>query len=139
VRTGSNFAAYWLWFIFQDWSGDINVAKSLTESAYSETQPHILAQQGTKFSVVPLSTNFTRINDSSYGIFYQNSNGKLAVVIPGNYTGGSGTITQSWPSSRLQSILLFLPNSDSCNSISVPKYFYARRRVDLSIIFCQGQ
>ncbi|KAH8896534.1 hypothetical protein GQ53DRAFT_818815 [Thozetella sp. PMI_491] len=86
VRANSDVAAYWPWFIFQDWSGDINIAKSIADPPYGSTQIHILAAQQTKFSIVPLSTNYSRVNDSSYGIFYQNPDGKLGAILPGEDT-----------------------------------------------------
>ncbi|KAK3324895.1 hypothetical protein B0H66DRAFT_511144 [Apodospora peruviana] len=99
VRTGSRVAAYWPWVVFQDWSGFINVAKSLAKKPYSNTQliEHS-GVQGTRLSIVPLSTDYERIIDSSYGIFYQSPDGLLTPLVPGSETGGSENVTQSWPS-----------------------------------------
>ncbi len=98
VRTGSRVAAYWPWVAFQDWSGFINVAKSLAQVPYNNTQ--IIAavgMQGTHLSVVPLSTDYNKVIDSSYGIFYQSVTGLLTPLVPGAITGGSGDVTNSWP------------------------------------------
>jgi hypothetical protein len=100
VRTGSAVALYWPWFVFQDWSGFINVVNGESEPSYQNHQiATAVGYQGTRLAVVPISTNYSNIIDSSYGIFYQTAGGHLTPLIPGTATGGSGNYTQSWPDS----------------------------------------
>ncbi|KAH8881879.1 hypothetical protein GQ53DRAFT_847947 [Thozetella sp. PMI_491] len=94
VRTGSNVAAYWPWFIFQDYSGDMNLVQSLSDPPYDATRVRVQALHGSKFSIVPLSTNFAKINVSSFAIVYQLPGGNLAAIVPYNDTVPA---TPSWP------------------------------------------
>ncbi|KAM7209134.1 hypothetical protein V8F20_000472 [Naviculisporaceae sp. PSN 640] len=99
VRTGSKVAAYWPWVAFQDWSGFINIANALDpEEPYRNAQlPGEVGQQGTRLTVIPVSTDFEKVKNGSFGIFYQNSKGLLTPVLPARYIEGAGEATKSWP------------------------------------------
>jgi len=107
VRTGSRVAAYHPWIVFQDISGFINVADahSEDESFLATNLKPIHGMSGTHLAVVPLSSNYDKIIDSSYGIFYQDLDGYLTPLIPGSKTGGSSQVESSWPDSMSFSFL----------------------------------
>ncbi|KAM7217454.1 hypothetical protein V8F06_007203 [Rhypophila decipiens] len=98
VRTGSRVASYWPWVAFQDWSGFINVGNALDDVPYSNTQ--LLSQvgmQGTRLTVVPVSTDYEKVKNGSFGVFYQNAAGLLTPLLPAPDIEGAGEVTASWP------------------------------------------
>ncbi|KAH8898027.1 hypothetical protein GQ53DRAFT_803106 [Thozetella sp. PMI_491] len=120
VKSGSNVAAYWPWVVFQDWSGFINVANSMADPPYSNKALKSVAIEGTKLAVVPLSTKYTKITNSSYGVFYQMANGQLAATVPGPTVWGDEDPTASWPSTST------FPNITLPARASFAAFSYAR-------------
>ena len=93
LSTGPNssVAAYWPWIVFQssDGSGDMVRLRSrlhpgLAPAAeWDQTDISIQAMVGSKLAAVPLSSNYSRSSQrGGLAIFYQNSDDKLAVVVP---------------------------------------------------------
>lgn len=120
VRTGSKVAGYWPWVAFQDWSGFINVANALDpEVPYRNTQ--LLGEvgmQGTRLSVVPVSTGYEKVKNGSFGFFYQNSNGLLTPALPARDIDRAGEVTKSWPES--ESFKYLSPNIISASTDICP-------------------
>jgi len=109
--TNSSLSSYWPWTIFQDPAGgiihvrnDVVGPQKSPASVWSVSATNITAAAGSKFALVPMSTNFSAIAEKAgYAVFYQTLDGKLGVNIPDlNSPQRDANYSQSWPTGTYQ-------------------------------------